>query len=509
MTIWRRNREREQNTPPDRPGDTFCTFICEGAGAASFTLPEGSGRDWNVLALGEAGHCADGRVSFLCGSVPDAAAAASGAYIALVPHGCVPVSDALDRVRPYLADGAAAACGECSAPDGTALTGIFSRFDMYSGNCMRGVLFVKKSAAVAAGFPATLGEADMYAFALRLAGGDGRIVRVPEVLSRVPGTDMRTAAALRRAAEAAAPSDWKIMTGGYSGSFRVRPVAHGKTAVAVILPCSRGFEELRDCLSSLESDTLFENTEHIVAGIGVTEPRLIKYLDILEKTRAARVLRFAPDTAVADALNYCAAHSQADAYIFMDPSCRVLSPDWIDALLEATMMGRVGAVGARLTRADGAVVHAGIIVGLGGWFDSPFAGVSRLTGSAEWNWYVERMRQVSAVSARCMPVTADAFCAVGGFGADMDFGFDVDICLRLGRAGYDVVYTPFSKLRCPHLIRDDFPVREDELVKCYDSIRSVLISGDPYCGRLYDMRYPVLRALPERIPAIKHNPFNK
>ena len=53
----------------------------------------------------------------------------------------------------------------------------------------------------------------------------------------------------------------------------------------------------------------------------------------------------------------------------------------------------------------------------------------------------------SAVTAACMMTRRAVFDEIGGFdeAPPVDFN-DVDYCLRLGRAGYRTVYTPYAEL---------------------------------------------------------------
>jgi GT2 family glycosyltransferase len=57
-------------------------------------------------------------------------------------------------------------------------------------------------------------------------------------------------------------------------------------------------------------------------------------------------------------------------------------------------------------------------------------------------------RNYSAVTAACFLTRRDVFEKVGGFDEErlpVIFN-DVDLCLKMGQAGYLIVYTPFAKL---------------------------------------------------------------
>jgi GT2 family glycosyltransferase len=67
------------------------------------------------------------------------------------------------------------------------------------------------------------------------------------------------------------------------------------------------------------------------------------------------------------------------------------------------------------------------------------------TGAA--NRQLQLTRNCSAVSSACMLTRREIFQEVGGFDANLSGALaDVDLCLKIRRAGYLIVYTPFARL---------------------------------------------------------------
>ena len=102
-------------------------------------------------------------------------------------------------------------------------------------------------------------------------------------------------------------------------------------------------------------------------------------------------------------------------------------------------------MGARLHYPDGRIQHAGLTLGVGGVADHAFRGLpgDTLTYFA----FGDVVRNVSAVTAACMMVRRRVFQEVDGFDGRFRVAFnDVDLCLRLRRHGYLIVYTPFALL---------------------------------------------------------------
>ncbi len=105
----------------------------------------------------------------------------------------------------------------------------------------------------------------------------------------------------------------------------------------------------------------------------------------------------------------------------------------------------VGAVGPRLLYPDDTVQHAGIVVGVGGIAEHAFRGLpAEAPGVCR---QLQATRNYSAVTGACLLTRRDVFDEVGGFDESLPVSFgDVDLCLKMRRAGYVIVYTPFAKL---------------------------------------------------------------
>ena len=52
--------------------------------------------------------------------------------------------------------------------------------------------------------------------------------------------------------------------------------------------------------------------------------------------------------------------------LFLNNDTEVVTPDWIEAMIEQAQRPQIGAVGVKLLYEDDTVQHAGVIVGLGG-----------------------------------------------------------------------------------------------------------------------------------------------
>lgn len=151
--------------------------------------------------------------------------------------------------------------------------------------------------------------------------------------------------------------------------------------------------------------------------------------------------------------NLAAEQAKGDYLLLLNPDAYLIDPDALPqllAVLRAAEPSGLGAVAPRLDNPDGS--HQ---IGDGGFAPTPgnivrhMSLVSRLVPGAR-GFYVNhpallRRERIALdwLAATCLLVTRPAFEAVGGFDPRFFmYGEDVDLGVRLGRAGYGLVLLP-------------------------------------------------------------------
>jgi GT2 family glycosyltransferase len=228
----------------------------------------------------------------------------------------------------------------------------------------------------------------------------------------------------------------KAADGLWKGSYRVRYEIARNPRVSIVIPTRDRVDMLRRCIASIKTKSTYRNYEIIVADNDSQEQGTLDYLSSFEGT----VIRYPEEFNFAKIINTAAKQASGDALIFLNNDTEVISPEWIEAMLEQGQRSEVAAVGARLLYPDGRVQHEGIIMGLG-------------TGSAlnvDHGGYFglgECVHNCSAVTGACMLTRPSLFRELGGFDERLRVAFnDVDFCLRARQEGYRIVYTPFAAL---------------------------------------------------------------
>jgi cellulose synthase/poly-beta-1,6-N-acetylglucosamine synthase-like glycosyltransferase len=137
--------------------------------------------------------------------------------------------------------------------------------------------------------------------------------------------------------------------------------------------------------------------------------------------------------------NMAASQTQASFLMFLDSALIPSGRNWLRLLVDEALVDEtVAAVAGRYVYPDMTVFHAGIAVG-------PAEGAVYLHRGKRFDeagfcCRLALAQEVTAVSGAGILVRADAFAAVGGFNEDAGAFDDIDLCLKLRRARYRVIY---------------------------------------------------------------------
>ena len=152
--------------------------------------------------------------------------------------------------------------------------------------------------------------------------------------------------------------------------------------------------------------------------------------------------------------------ARGEHLLFLNDDVEVITPDWLERLLEFSQQAEIGAVGAKLFFPGGHLQHAGVAV-LGGRPAHPFY-AHRGDHAGHFNSLLVP-RNCSAVTGACLMTRADVFRSMGGFDEGFPLNYnDVDYCLRLIAGGRRVVCTPHARLYHHELGTRSAGVRPEE-----------------------------------------------
>jgi len=346
------------------------------------------------------------------------------------------------------------------------------------------------------GFRSDFDGSQDYDLVLRLTGSSSRIEHIPRVLYHWRSLPASTAGSSSEkpyavdAAQRAIQEELdrnggaaKVVPGCIPGRWRARYALDGQPQVSIIIPSGGKVEGLRKNLDSLFAKTEYSNWEVVVIDNSRQteiqklvqkwpDPRRpLRYIDWRNKPFNYSVIN-----------NEAARQCQFPLLLFLNDDTSVIAPGWLDAMVELAARPEVGAVGAKLLYPDGRIQHAGVVMGL---FDNCGHAFKGLAGDQPHYFDLpDVIRNVSAVTGACLMVRAAVFHEVGGFD-EQTFAVafnDIDLCLKIGRNGYRVLYTPHALL----YHREAFSKAPEDLIPHPKEVQAMqakwkdVIAADPF-----------------------------
>ena len=219
--------------------------------------------------------------------------------------------------------------------------------------------------------------------------------------------------------------------------------------VSVIIPTRDAPDLLATCVRSVLEKTTYPALEILIVDNGTTDATALSHLEQFRLDPRVRLLKCEQRFNYAAINNLAVRASKGRILCLLNNAVEVITPSWLEELVSWAALRGIGAVGAKLLYPDGTIQHAGVIMGIMGVAGHPFR---RRTGT-DYGYFGRAVvgQDVSAVTGACLVVGRDAFEAVGGLNErELTVAFnDIDLCLRLKKAGYRNYWTPYAVL-CHH-----------------------------------------------------------
>ncbi|MFW7343331.1 glycosyltransferase [Pollutimonas sp. H1-120] len=231
------------------------------------------------------------------------------------------------------------------------------------------------------------------------------------------------------------------------GMYRVRyALPEPLPLVSLIIPTRNGLALIKQCIDSIVERTSYKNYEILIVDNNSDDPATLDYFSGLQDSSRIRMIRDERPFNFSALNNSAARKAQGEYLCLMNNDIEIISPDWLEEMISLANQPGVGAVGARLWYPDDTVQHSGIIIGLGG-----VAGHSHKHFPRNHPGYFGRaslIQTLSAVTAACLVIKKSVYEEVGGLDdANLPIAFnDVDFCLRVAKAGYRNVWTPYAEM---------------------------------------------------------------
>jgi GT2 family glycosyltransferase len=232
-------------------------------------------------------------------------------------------------------------------------------------------------------------------------------------------------------------------------THRVRFAITGRPRVTIIIATAyrRGTfggaaaTYIARCLASIRGQTVYPHLEILVLDDPEASPEGRRQLE----RWGVRRFPYEKPFNWAAAMNQAAARAGGDHLLFLNDDTEVLTPDWLECLLEYSQQPEVGAVGARLEFPDGRLQHVGVHL-LDGIPRHAFHGYP----GDHPGYFLSSLvpRNYCAVTGACLMTRTEVFHSLCGFTEAFALNFnDIDYCLRVVGSGRRVVCNPYARLR--------------------------------------------------------------
>jgi glycosyltransferase involved in cell wall biosynthesis len=213
--------------------------------------------------------------------------------------------------------------------------------------------------------------------------------------------------------------------------------------VSIIIPNKDHVSLLQTCLSSIKEKTTYSNYEIIIVENNSVEDTTFAYYEELKKQTNIRIVYWEEKGFNYGKINnYGVQYAHGQYLIFLNNDVEIITPDWIEEMLMFSQRGDVGAMGIKLYYPDNTIQHAGIMLGIGEIAGYIYYGEYRDT--IGYMGKLQVAQNISAVTTACMMIKKLIFEEVDHFSSEFNTSLnDVDLCLKIRRAGYLIVWTPF------------------------------------------------------------------
>ena len=266
--------------------------------------------------------------------------------------------------------------------------------------------------------------------------------------------------------------------------------------VSILIPSCDHAKDLRTCVDSIYAKTTYPHFEIIVIENNSKEEETFRTYQRLEKQHPGtfRVVRWEGAGFNYSALNnFGEKFASGDYLLLLNNDTEVITPRWLEEMVMFAQQERIGCVGAKLLYPDDTIQHAGL-----GFGHLSLAAHMHKNFPVANPGYMGRLvyaHDVYGVTGACLMVRREVYEAVGGLDESFAVAFnDVDFCVRVRKAGYQNLFTPFAMLyhyESKSRGLDESPEKRarfvSEVTRFQTRWKAELAAGDPCLNPNFDI----------------------
>lgn len=238
----------------------------------------------------------------------------------------------------------------------------------------------------------------------------------------------------------------KVTASDVPGFYHVEMELQEEPLVSIIIPNKDHIEDLKICLDSLRNKSDYTNYEVIIAENNSEDEATFAYYEKLQKEDdRIHVVTWEGSFNYSAINNFAVKSAKGELLLFLNNDTEFIDSKTLRELVTSALKPGAGASGAMLYYGDNTIQHGGIIIGMGGF--AAHALWSLTDRDEKYYPFSLCEREVSGCTGACLMVRRDVFEEVGGMGEDFVVALnDVDLCLKIRAAGYEIIFNPYAKL---------------------------------------------------------------
>lgn len=238
----------------------------------------------------------------------------------------------------------------------------------------------------------------------------------------------------------------EVLDASVPTTYHIKYEIDGNPLISVIIPNKDHTDDLDICLKSLYEKSSYKNFELIIVENNSTEKETFEYYEALtQKHGNIKIVTWKGNFNYSAINNLGVSYAKGEYILLLNNDVEIINGSCLEEMLMFAQRKDVGAVGAKLYYSDDTVQHAGVILGLGGT-----AGHAHKHFARSHPGYMARAsiaQNLTACTAACLMMRRDVFDEVGGLDESFEVAFnDVDLCMKIRKKGYLVVFTPYAEL---------------------------------------------------------------
>ena len=232
----------------------------------------------------------------------------------------------------------------------------------------------------------------------------------------------------------------------YPTVYRIKyePDITGK--VSIIVLNHEHIQDLQRCVESLMKTT-YDNYEILIVENNSRSDELSEYYKLLSMNERIRIITYNRPFNFSEFNNIAVKQAAGEYILFLNNDTEVINPEWLTEMMMYATQKDVGAVGARLFYPDGRLQHCYIVTGVGEDRVAVHAGLGLAGHDYGYLDRIGMVQDVNAVTGACLLMKKSIFEEVDGFDEKLAVAYnDVDLCLKIRKKGYRIIYTPYATL---------------------------------------------------------------